>query len=118
MAAGRGCCPSNNCREFDSAHGTARRRRVDISAGFQLWSADPGGNGASYLLGLEGYCLPYGAQITSLKVGVETADTLAPAFFAAIARITGSLYENREASAELMASGFDDELAALWRPDV
>jgi hypothetical protein len=107
--------PLNNVREFELLDSATPPN--DLSANFELWNADPGGNGSSYLLGLDGYYLPTGAQITSLTVGVLDQETLAPAFFSLIARITGSLYENREASTDLVGDGFDSELIALWRPD-
>ena len=87
----------------------------DLSTDFTIWNPDYGGNGSSFLVAKQGKSLGTGWLIT-LEVGITDETKLAPAFFAQIARITGSLYENREASSALWESAFDAELMALWRP--
>jgi hypothetical protein len=87
----------------------------DITADYELWNPDYGGNASSYLVGTTATSLPASA-VLSLGVGVTDPVDLAPAFFVLIARLTASIYENREASSELWADTFAEEIASLWRP--
>jgi hypothetical protein len=104
--------PLNNVRECAVVNGAD-----DLSAKFELWSSDPGGNASTYLVGIDGQVVPT-PSLLSLKVGVEAVAELAPAFVSLIARLAASMYENREASSALWVDGFTDELGGLWRPDV
>lgn len=89
---------------------------VDHAAAFQLWNPDYGGNGYSYLVAINGTRIQ-ASWTLKLEAGLVTpADDMSPAFFALLARMVGSLYETREASAELYGDSWADELAALWRP--
>ena len=105
--------PPNNVREVVVTDAAA----ADISDGFELWAPDPGGSSSSYLAAVDGAAMPADAMLT-LEVGAEDPADLAPEFFSLIARLTGSQYENREASLGLMGDGFDEELIALWRAGV
>jgi hypothetical protein len=88
---------------------------ADLSAGFTLSNADYGGNASSYLQSVGGATIPWDATL-ALTVGVDDPTELAPAFLSLISRMAASMYENREADADLWASGFSAELMALWRP--
>lgn len=92
---------------------------VDHSADFTVWNPDFGGNGGSFLVPAANVLGPVNANwLVELEVGLLDPDDLAPAFFALVARMTGSFYENREASAALWAETWDAELMGLWRPTV
>jgi hypothetical protein len=107
--------PLNNVRAVTIDDGATPP--TDLSDAFTLWNPDFGGNGASYLVAATVNApTPRTDWVLELTVGIEDPDTLAPAFFALIARLAGSLYENREASVALWASTWDSELAAFWRP--
>jgi hypothetical protein len=106
--------PVNNVRDFTLLE-SSDADAGDLSLEFELWSPDFGGGAASYLVSVAGRAMP-SAGIVQLTVGVDDPTELAPAFFSLIARLTGSLYENREASTALWADTFADELATLWRP--
>jgi hypothetical protein len=113
-ASGRWTLPLNNVRDFTVVASTALDAE-DLTTGFQLWGPDFGGNASSFLVALGAQALPTTAILT-LEVGLEDAADLAPGFFALIARLAGSMYENREASTALWASTFAEEMGALWRP--
>jgi hypothetical protein len=91
----------------------------DTSADYLLGGQDFGGNTSNYLYPVNppasGKSLPAAAQVT-LEVGVDDPALLAPAFLLLILRLTGSMYENREASSDLWAEAFSDELMGMWRP--
>jgi len=115
--AARWTLPQNNVRAF-TMHDSSATDAADISAEFTLWNADFGGSASSYLVGAAtstARAVPSQA-VLALEVGILDADDLAPGFFALIARLSGSMYENREASSALWADTFADELVALWRP--
>lgn len=108
--------PRNNVQTMvvlDSADAGA----ADISDQFELWNPELGGSASSYLVGLgTPPACPPAAAMLSLEVGLEDPADLAPAFFVLIARLVGSMYENREASVALWADTFAEELGAAWRP--
>ncbi len=91
---------------------------VDHSTEYELWNPDFGGNGASYLVqqvpSTEALCPNW---LVELEVGILKPEDLAPAVSILIARMTASLYENREASSALWADTWAAELTALWRPE-
>jgi hypothetical protein len=106
--------PLNNVRDFTLMEST-EEDAADLSGDFELWSPDFGGSASSYLIAVAGRPVPT-AAIVSLDVGLDDSVDLAPGFFALIARLAGSMYENREASTALWADTFAEELNALWRP--
>jgi hypothetical protein len=119
LRGGRGCwsLPVNNVHEF-TVFESSDPAAPDLSAEFELWSPDFGGAASSYLVALAGRpAIPFDALV-SLMVGIDDAATLAPGFFGLIARLTASMYENREASVALWAEEFNQELAALSRGSV
>jgi Phage gp6-like head-tail connector protein len=102
--------PVNNVTAFtlDDADG------VDQSADYTIEQADGGGSAASYLVGPR-------LQSTSgwtmtVDVGLEDPDGIAPAITAAVLRLTGGFYENRESSSALVVADFGAELMSIWRP--
>lgn len=105
--------PVNNVRSVTIDDGLVPP--TDYSASFAVWNPDLGGNGSSFLVAADGTPLSTSWQL-QIEAGIDDADQLAPAFFALIARMTGGLYENREASSALWADTWDSELMALWRP--
>ena len=108
--------PFNNVREFTvTADGT------DVSADYELSSADFGGNASSYLFPVA-VLVPPPAILAldtrlTLAVGVDDSTKLAPYFLSIILRLAGALYENREASGDLWSDTFANELMGMWRPD-
>lgn len=106
--------PLNNAHEFTVVQSSADDA-PDISADYELWNPDFGGNGSSYLLAVNGRAMPASAVLT-LGVGIEDPAMLAPPFTGLIARLAASMYENREASSELWTDTFKEELIGMWRP--
>lgn len=105
--------PLNNVRTAKINDGATPPN--DYTGDYEVWNADFGGNGSSFLVGTGGRLLAPG-WVIELDVGLDDPAKLAPAFFALIARMTGSLYENREAASALWADTWKAELIALWRP--
>jgi hypothetical protein len=116
--AARWTLPQHNVRSFTMQDSSAFDA-ADITDDYTLWNADFGGSASSYLVsvgvGPSWRNVPSQA-VLELQVGILDAADLAPGFFALIARLSGSMYENREASSALWADTFADELVALWRP--
>lgn len=104
--------PLNNVRSALVTDATA----TDLSDDFEVWNPDFGGNGSSFLVDRTSGWLIGAGWLLELEVGVDDATKLAPAFFALIGRMTGSLYENREASSALFEDTWASELMGLWRP--
>jgi len=101
--------PVNNVTAFtleDSAG-------VDQAANYAIEQADLGGSASSYLVGAP---IPVAGWAMTVDCGIDDPDDLAPAVLAAILRLTGAYYENREAPSALVAEEFRAELAAVWRP--
>ena len=106
--------PVNNVHDF-----TVDNEGDDTSDDYLLGNQDFGGNTSSYLYPINppasGLSLPRDARVT-LKVGVDKLEVIAPSFLSLILRLTASMYENREASSELWAATFNEELMTMWRP--
>lgn len=109
--------PVNNVHDFTLVE-SSDPSAADISAEFELWSPDFGGAASSYLVTLSGRAAMPADALVNLQVGLDDATTLAPGFFGLVARLTASMYENREASVALWAEEFNQELAALSRGSV
>jgi Phage gp6-like head-tail connector protein len=110
--------PVNNVQTFTLLDADG----VDHANDYGVEQADLNGAHAAYLVGS-----PFGAPDWTFEatVGVlyapphippfEPTD-LAPAVLAAVLRLTGAYYENREAFGALTADDFLGELAAVWSP--
>jgi hypothetical protein len=109
--------PLNNVR-VATLTDEAAEPPADHSDEFELWNPDFGGNGSSYLVQVAPPVPLALGWLVELDVGVLDSADLAPAVAVLIARMTGALYENREASAALWADTWAAEVQALWRPAV
>jgi hypothetical protein len=89
---------------------------VDQSAGYAIEQADLGGSAAAYLVGA--YPLAAIGGVLTLDVGMDAPEQIDPAVAAAILRLTGGYYENRESPSAVVVDDFLGELAAVWRPCV
>lgn len=102
--------PVNNVHDFTLLDGEG----VDQSDGYAIEQADLGGSASAYLVGAP--LISGAGWALTLEVGVDDPDALTPAVLAAVLRLTGGYYENRESPSAVVVGDFLGELASVWRP--
>jgi hypothetical protein len=109
-AVARYALPVNNVVAFtlEDADG------VDQAVPYAIEQADLGGSATAYLVGPPSLA----AWAMTLDVGVDAPEAIDPAVAAAVLRLTGGYYENRESPSAVVVDDFLGELAAVWRPCV
>jgi uncharacterized phiE125 gp8 family phage protein len=103
--------PVNNVTAFTLVDGEG----VDQAGNYTIEQADLGGSASSYLVGPAIPAATPGWTMTA-DCGVDDPDQLSPAVLAAVLRLAGGYYENRESPAALIVDEYRLELAAVWRP--
>jgi uncharacterized phiE125 gp8 family phage protein len=108
--------PVNNVRTFTLTDGDG----VDQSVSYAIEQSDLGGSGQAWLVGPP---ITEDDWLMTAAVGIEVATgspppapDIAPAVLAAVLRMTGGYYENRESSAALAVDDYLNELIPIWRP--
>jgi uncharacterized phiE125 gp8 family phage protein len=107
--AARLLLPVNNVQSFTLEDAD----NADQSVGYTIEQADMGGAFSAYLVGPP---ISGSGWALALNVGVDTLEVLSPAVTAAVLRLTGGYYENRESPSAVVADDFLSELVAVWRP--
>ena len=105
--------PVNNVHAFtlDDADGE------DMADSYTIEQADLGGSAGAYLVGVPLVARTVAGWTMTVDVGLDTPDDLSPAVTAAVLRLTGGYYENRESPSAVVVDDFLGELTAVWRPN-